>query len=201
MDCWGIPRRALGLGVLIAAVAGGPAHAATKSNTSNTAGCNSPSYTLTQPYLSLGDSNWYTLTPGQTVDSFNGAGWTLTGGAKIVTTTLADGTTGSVLDLPPGSQAVSPAMCVDSGFPTARGTLLQQSNGPGMRVSVAYAGGAGGQSSGVVNGGPTWSVSRAIQLHASDLSGWQDGQYTFAAPSNGGNVELYDFYVDPRCQV
>jgi hypothetical protein len=198
MDCSGISRRALGLGVLIATVAGGSAHAAT---TSNTSACTRPSYTLTQPYLSLSDANWYTLAPGQTVDSFNGAGWTLAQGAKIVTTTLADGTTGTVLDLPPGSQAVSPAMCVDSGFPTARVTLLQQSNGPGMHVYVAYAGGAGGQSSGVVNGGSTWSVSRPIELHSSSLSGWQDAQYTFAAPSNGGNVELYDFYVDPRCQV
>jgi hypothetical protein len=197
MDCWGISRRALGLGVLIAAVAGGTAHAATVSSTS---ACNPPSYTLSQPYLSLGDSNWYALTPGQTVDSFNGAGWTLTGGAKIVTAKLADGTTGSVLDLPPGSQAVSPAMCVDSGFPTARVTMLQQSNGPGMHVSVAYAGNAG-ESSGVVNGGSTWTVSRPFELHANSLSGWQNAQYTFSAPSNGGNVELYDFYVDPRCQV
>jgi hypothetical protein len=35
----------------------------------------------------------------------------------------------------------------------------------------------------------------------SSLSGWQDAQYTFTAPSNGGNVELYDFYVDPRCSI
>lgn len=198
MKPWGITRRALGLAVLIATVAGGSAHAATPSDTS---ACSSPSYTLSQPYLALGDSNWYTLAPGQAVDSFAGAGWTLTGGAQIVTTTLADGSTGTVLELPPGSQAVSPAMCVDSDFPTARVSVLQKSNGPGTHVYVAYTGDkSGGQSSGVINGGSTWGVSRAIQLHAGNLSGWQEAQYTFSAPTNGGNVELYDLYVDPRFQ-
>jgi hypothetical protein len=199
MDCWGIARRALGLGVLIAAVAGGSAHAAT---TSVTSACSPPNYTLTQPYLSLNDSNWYTLAPGQTTDAFNGAGWILVGGAHIVSTTLADGSTGSVLYLPPGSTAISPPMCVDSGFSTARMTLLQKSGGPGIHVYDAYTGDTGGvRSSGVVNGEGTWSVSPQIQLAASNLSGWQYAQYTFVAPLNGGNVDLYDFYVDPRCQV
>src|SRR5690348_4681692 len=53
---------------------------------------------LSQPFA--GDSRWYTLAPGETADNFSGTGWILTGGAKIVTTTLLDGRTGSVLDLP-----------------------------------------------------------------------------------------------------
>jgi hypothetical protein len=199
MNSWGISRRALGLGVLIAAVAGGSAHAAT---TPNTSACNPPSYALTQPFLSLNDSNWYTLAPGQAVDSFNGAGWMLLAGARIIATTLADGSTGAVLYLPPGSTAISPPMCVDSEFSTARVTLLQKSVGPGIRVYDAYTGDTGGlRSSGVVDGEASWSVSPQIQLAASELSGWQYAQYTFTAPLNGGNVELYDFYVDPRCHV
>ena len=67
-----------------------------------------------KPLLSFGDSNWYTLTPGESLDNFDGGGWTLTGGAQIQTTDLADGQTGSVLDLPSGSTAVSPTICVDS---------------------------------------------------------------------------------------
>jgi len=194
---WGITRRALGLGMLIATAASGSAHAATSSGIS---ACTAPSNTLTQPYLASGDSNWYTLAPGQRADSFTGTGWTLTGGAKLVTTTLADGTTGTVLDLPAGSTAVSPPMCVDSDYPTARVSVLQQSNGPGMHVYVAYTADAGaGQSSGAVNGGSTWSVSRAIQLHAGSLSGWQNARYTFEGGK--GAIELYDFYVDPHSRV
>jgi hypothetical protein len=191
---WGMARRALGLGVLVATAASGSAHAATSSGTS---ACTPPSYTLSQPYLASGDSNWYTLAPGQSADSFNATGWTLTGGAKLVTTTLADGTIGTVLDLPAGSTAVSPPMCVDSEFPTARMNVLQTGNGPGMHVYVAYTADAGaGQSSGVVNGASTWSASRAIQLHAGNLAGWQNAQYTFEGDKGG--IELYDFYVDPH---
>ena len=194
---WATARRALGLGVLIATAASASATAATSSSTS---ACSVPAYTLAQPYLASGDSNWYTLAPGQSVDNFAGAGWTLTGGAKLVTATLADGTTGTVLDLPAGSKAVSPPMCVDSDYPTARVNVLQTVKGAGMHVYVAYTANAGaGQSSGVVSGGSTWSVSRAIQLHAGSLSGWQNAQYTFEGGK--GAIELYDFYVDPHSRV
>jgi hypothetical protein len=193
-----ITRRAFGLGVLIAAAAGGSAHAATPSDTS---ACNPTSYALSQPYLSMNDSNLYTLAPGQEADSFDGAGWALTGGARIVSTTMADGSIGTVLYLPPGSRAVSAPMCVDSEFPTARVNVRQGGSGSGLKVSVAYTGSQNGGQSGVINSGAAWSVSRSIQLHVGNLSGWQEARYTFAGPSKGGAVELYDFYVDPRCRV
>jgi hypothetical protein len=67
-----------------------------------------------------------------------------------------------------------------------------------MKVYVAYTGGkSGGQSSGMVNGGPTWGASRAFQLHAGDLLGWQQAHYTCEGAKGGAQV--YDFYVDPRC--
>jgi hypothetical protein len=136
--------------------------------------------------------------PGQNVHSFTGTGWVLTGGAKIVKTTLADGSTGSVLDLPAGATAVSPQMCVNSQFPSARLTMRQLANGPAMHAYVAYTGGkTGDQSSGVINGGSGWGASGAFQLHAGSLSGWQQAQYTFVGDKGGAQV--YDFYVDPRC--
>jgi hypothetical protein len=195
MNYRSITRRAAGLAVLFAAVAGGTAQAATPATTS---ACSQPSYTFSQPFASLGDSSWYTLAPGQSLDSFNATGWTLTGGAKLVTTTLADGSVGTVLDLPAGATAVSPSMCVDSDYPDARVTMRQVSNGPGMHVYVSYNGVNGqGQSSGNVNGGSTWGASRAFQLHASSLSGWQEAQYTFVGDK--GEAQVYDFYVDPHC--
>ncbi len=194
MNYRSITRRAASLAVLFAAVAAGSAQAAAPAQTS---ACSPPSYSLLQPYLDSGDSNWYTLAPGQRAGGFDGTGWALTGGAKIVTTTLADGSTGAVLDLPAGSQAVSPPMCVDSDFPTARAEIRDLANGPGMHVYVAYTGGKSqGQSSGAVVGGSTWGASRAIQLHAGNLDGWQEAQYTFDGEK--GEAQLYDFYVDPH---
>ena len=113
----------------IAAFAAAPASAAT-TNPLDTSMCSNP--TLSQPFLSVGDHNWYTLMPGESADSFAGGGWTLSGGAKIVTTKLADGTTGSVLDLPSGLKAVSPVICVTSAYPTARTTVR---NGSMVRTS------------------------------------------------------------------
>src|SRR5690242_16460800 len=100
MKIWGITRSAAGLAVVAAACTGGTAQAAAPVQMS---ACDAPNYSFSQPFAASRDSNWYTLAPGQDVDSFNGQGWTLTGGAKIVTDTLADGTTGQVLDLPAGS--------------------------------------------------------------------------------------------------
>jgi hypothetical protein len=188
-----ITRRAAGLAVLLAAVAGGTAQAATPATTS---ACSQPAYTFSQPFGSLGDSNWYTLAPGQSRDAFNASGWTLTGGAKLVTTTLADGSVGTVLDLPAGATAVSPSMCVDSQYPDARVTMRQLAIGPAVNVSVAYTGGTGG-ASGTLNGVSTWGASRAFQLHAGNLSGWQQARYKFVGGT--GEAQLYDFYVDPRC--
>ena len=89
-------------------------------------------------------------------------------------------------------------MCVDSQYPDARVTMRQLGNGPAMHAYVAYTGGtSGGQSSGTINGSSTWGASRAFQLHAGSLAGWQQAQYTFVGDK--GVAQLYDFYVDPRC--
>jgi hypothetical protein len=195
MNYWSITRRAAGLCVLIAAVAGGSARAAT---TTDASACSAPTYSFSQPFSALGDSNSYTLAPGQDVNSFTGKGWVLTGGAKIVTTTLANGSIGSVLSLPAGATAVSPPMCVNSQYPSARLTMRQLANGPAMHAYVAYTGSnTGAQSSGVVNGSSTWGASGAFQLHAGSLSGWQQATYTFVGDQGGAQV--YNFYVDPRC--
>ena len=111
MNYRSITRRVAGLAVLFAAVTGGSAQAATLVKTS---ACSQPSYSFSQPFSTVKDANWYTLAPGENVDSFDGTGWTLSGGAKLVTTTLADGTTGTVPDLPTGATAVSPPMCVSA---------------------------------------------------------------------------------------
>src|ERR1700746_3017074 len=105
------PRLRGVLGVMSAAIliAAAPAQAG-KSTSTQTKEITSPSQcvepTLTQAFLYAGDTNLYTLAPGQVPDNFAGTGWVLSGGASIKRTTLEDGSTGNVLDMPSGSQAV-----------------------------------------------------------------------------------------------
>ena len=197
----------LGLGVVVAALGAAPAHAATTPV--DTSMCNTTPV-FSQPFLSWQDTNSYTLVPGQTADSFNGAGWVLSGGAKLVSATLADGTTGSVLDLPAGSQAVSPTICVESDYPDARMMVsnLSGSNGGKMDFAVSYAGTSTAttpQQTGTfkttgnqgVSGG--WLLSAPADMQPGSAPGWQPMQITLT-PSGPKKSEfqIYSLYVDPR---
>ncbi len=197
----------LGLGVVVVALGAAPAHAATTPV--NTSMCSTPVFS--QPFLAWQDTNSYTLVSGQTAGNFNGAGWVLSGGATIVTTTLSDGTTGSVLDLPAGSKAVSPTICVESNYPDARMMVsnLSGSNGGKMDFAVSYAGTSSAitpQQTGTfkttgnqgVSGG--WLLSAPSDMQPGSAPGWQPMQITLT-PSGPKKSEfqIYNLYVDPRC--
>jgi hypothetical protein len=196
---WGNARRALGLSVLIATVASGSAHAATTS-TVDTSWCATP--TLSQPFTPFHDTNYYTLVPGESAQGFDGTGWQLSGGAQIITTTLADGSTGQVLDLPSGSKAVSPPMCVTSDFPTARTMVRDVKGSEGVFFYVAYQGTKtweNPKNTGQVHGKQTsWSVSDPVNVQPSGQPGWQPVTFTLQAGGKTSDFQVYDFYVDPR---
>jgi hypothetical protein len=195
-----VARRLICAGLLAAGCAGiGAAQAAADIVTVND--CSAP--TLTQPFLSWGDQNYYALAPGQDPGSFNGTGWTLTRGASVVTTTLADGSTNTVLDLPSGSRAVSPTMCVDSTYPTAR-AMVRDVGGPGgVGFLASYQNTSGWnypQFTAWIGGTPgaDWTPSNPINLQPSTMPGWQLARFTFvAAGVTGSEFQLYNFYVDP----
>jgi hypothetical protein len=195
-------RRAAGLGIGIAVLLAGSAQAATfPTSPVDTSGCTSP--LLTQPFSTARDGNWYTLMPGESPGSFDGTGWTLTGGAKIVTTTTANGSTGSVLDLPSGSTAVSPVMCVTSAYPTARTMVRNATGGDGVHFQVSYEGTrtwTQPQETGQVHGNQTnWTLSGNINVHPADnVTGWQPVRFTLVGGGKSSNFQVYDFYVDPR---
>ncbi len=195
-------RRAVGLGIGIAALAAGSAQAATVTSPVDTSGCTTGAFS--QPFASAKDSNWYTLMPGESAGSFDGTGWTLTGGAKLVTTTLADGSVGTVLDLPSGSTAVSPVMCVTSAYPTARTMVRNVTGGDGVHFKVAYEGThtwVQPQETGQVHGNQSkWTLSGNVNVHpANNVTGWQPVQFTLTAGGKGSDFQVYDFYVDPHC--
>ncbi len=154
---------------------------------------------LTQPFLQYGDSNWYTPAPGESADNFAGSGWTMTGGATIWSFRLVDGATGDVLTLPAGATAISPSMCVNATFPSAR-AFLRELPGAGLTVSVSYASAPGFQTVATFGGWPRWwRLSDPIDIKTSGLTGWDQG--TFELANNGGSgsgpVQVYDFLVDP----
>ncbi len=83
--------------------------------------CNESS--LSHPFAQWGDSNSYELAPGGDFES-GASGWTLSGGAKLVTGSEPYGARGAVgshsLALPSGASAQSPFTCVNASYPTFR---------------------------------------------------------------------------------
>ena len=200
-------RRTTLCGLLTAALAclvAGPALAAGYSESGlawgDTLSCSAPQ--LSQPFLTANDHNWYALAPGQSADGFDGTGWTLGGGASIQSGPLADGSTGSVLDLPSGGVAISPPMCVSSDYPTARTMVRNAVGGDGVQVFVGYAGTkteAQPQGSGAVHGNRTgWTTSPAFGIHPGHATGWQLVRFTLVGGGKTSDFQVYDFYVDPR---
>lgn len=158
-----------------------------------------PSVGLIQPFLAYGDSNSYMLVQGQSVDNFDGTGWTLSGGANLVATTLADGANGLVLDLPPGASATSPVTCVQSGMPTAR-VITQGLGGPnhnGIQVGIWSADGSRFQGNQTISTQSGWSLSDPLVV-APGVGGATEVYFTISAKPNAGEQQLYDFAVDPR---
>jgi hypothetical protein len=160
-----------------------------------------PSNPLSQPFLAWGDTNEYTLLPGESVDNVSGDGWQLWRGAGLVTTSLADGQGGQVLDMPAGSVAVTPPMCVSaSSYPMARTMVSNVSGTEGVAVYVAYDGAGPADwpsSAGMIKSDvPGWGPSKPIMLHAAHLRG--EHTMRLILVSYGGEYQLYNFYIDPR---
>ncbi len=199
------------MGLIIALTAGFavPAQAAQASTLSaldsllpvvgSASGCTAPA--LSEPFASWGDSNDYALAPGQTNDHFNGDGWLLLTGAKIVTTTTADGAQGSALELPLGAVALSPPMCVTSEFPTAR-AMTSGASGGGALISVLYAyNGLWGNplATGILqSSGSAWKPSPVINIHPGPATGWQEARFLLVGTNLIDPLKLYNLYVDPR---
>jgi hypothetical protein len=193
--------RSLALGGLLAACAAVPAQAATAAV--DTSICSNP--LLTQPFLPAHDSNWYTLLPGETPGNFNGAGWTLSGGAQIITTTLADGSTASVLDLPSGSKAVSPTICVTSDYPTARAIVRDVVGSEGVFFNVSYEGTNTWntpKNTGQIHGsGTAWTLVTPVNVQPYKTTGWQPMQITLIPGGKSSDFQVYNLYVDPRARL
>jgi hypothetical protein len=194
-----LARRALGIGFGISVLAAGSSQAATTATTVDTSACTTP--LLTQPFASANDNNWYTLAPGESSGSFDGTGWQLSAGARIITTTLADGTKSNVLDLPSGAQAVSPTMCVSSDYPTARTMVKDVVGSEGVFFYVSYEGTNTWnvpKNTGQVHGTQTvWTLSNPVNVQPSNAPGWQPVRFTLVGGGKTSDFQVYNLYIDP----
>lgn len=179
-----------------------PATAATTATTVDTSACSAPA--VSHYLLPFGDSNWYTFMPGESNDSFDATGWTLSGGASLKSVTLADRSTGTVLDLPSGSKAVSPAICVNNSYPTARTQVRDVVGSEGVFFYVSYQGTSTWstpKNTGQFHGGGTsWTLTGNINLQPNNTAGWQIVRFTYIPGGTKSDFQLYNFLVDPRCR-
>jgi hypothetical protein len=194
--------RVAGLSLVIAATIAGTAQAAGATTVVDTSSCMDP--LLSQPFVSTHDNNWYTLAPGESADNFEGSGWVLSGGATMTTTSLADGSVGTVLNLPSGSRAESPLMCVTSGYPRARAEVRDVVGSEGVFFYVSYEGTntwAVPRNTGQMHGNQTaWTLANPVNVQPEGGTGWQPVRFTFVAGGKTSDFQLYNFYVDPHCR-
>jgi hypothetical protein len=206
-----VPRWFAGAGVVLCALAFSaspafadddgtdnvPAQAVSQTTGASSTECADP--LLSQPFAPFGDLRDYVLVPGGDFES--AAGWQLRGGAKIV-----NAGSDNVLDLPSGAVAVSPTVCVDINYPTARMFQRTVKGWGGVAVAVAYQDTRTQYRPKLVgilaNRGSGWSLSRDIRILpqlAGHDSGWRKVAFVFAAGgTRGSEFQVDDVYVDPR---
>jgi len=107
--------------------------------------------------------------------------------------------------MPSGSTAVSPVMCVDMTYPTARLWARTLGGDGDVSVSVSYAGTKtelSPQEVGHVKGDrQRWRLSGDLQIKpqlAGKADGWRKVAFVLEAGGKTGQFQVDDFYVDPR---
>jgi hypothetical protein len=195
--------------VLLAGLLAGIAFAAlpvtsARADVISTSACDNS--VLTQPFLRWLDIEQYKLAPA---GSFEGGatGWSLSGGARVVSGSEPYGVTGSVgsssLYLPAGATAQSPFTCVNAAYPTLRffgrnGGLLSS-----VAVQVVYKSPLGGQlviPVGIVAVSGSWKPTLPMTTLSAVPGALNGGTaqvaLRFAALTGASQVD--DVFVDPR---
>src|SRR4051794_14068474 len=160
---------------------------------------------LSQPFAPWGDDAQYKRLPA---GDFEGAldGYTLRGGAKVVSGNESFGPGARSLSIPAGGSVLTAATCVNSANPTYR--FFSRSQGgllgllPAMTVSLVYEGGLLGIVElplGVVLPSGKWQPSDKQLTLATLGSAVADGSVPLALrfTSVAGTWTVDDVYVDP----
>ena len=166
-----------------------------------------------QTFASWGDPNFYIPAPDNGFEN-GAAGWTLAGGARVVTGNepwmVAGAGQSHSLSLPAGSSATSPPMCIGL-FSGGMRFFLQNTGAASssVRVQVIYDGGVGGllgglgstlgiSDKGTFSGTTAWQPSPHFLMAGGLLPLLtQSVQFRFTPLSTGGNWRIDDVYLDP----
>jgi hypothetical protein len=162
---------------------------------------------LSQPFAAYGDGSQYKRVAGGDFES-GAAGWTLTGGAKVVagneSAKVGGASDGSSLSLPFGSTATSPAACVGLGEPTLRlfakrnsGLLTTLSVSVELKTSLGLSLWVPVLPGDL--GGGTWHPTAAMPMVVNDLtlSSTDLTPVRFRFTPVLGSWQIDDVYVDP----
>ena len=166
------------------------------------------SYFLTEPFARWADPASYVLAPDGGVEN-RGRGWTLTGGARVVTGNekyyVNRRTDSRSLYLPPGSSATTPSMCIGLEYPTLRAFALnRKAAGSTLRVEVLFEDLLGNVLStqiGLLTASGKWQPTIPLPVVANLLALLPDGNtaaaFRFTPQDANGDWRLDDVYVDP----
>jgi hypothetical protein len=173
-------------------------------------GTNCPDQAYSQAFAPFGDGHSYTLVPNGGLEQ-GATGWDLNGSARVVSGNEPWQANGkrdhATLDLPSGSSAETPSLCVGLEHPTVRffahrtrGGLLGLST---LAVSAVVHLNGGGKLAvpvGVVLGNGTWKPTPAY-LYLGNALAILAGNSTPMSfrftPLLGGEWQVDDVYVDP----
>jgi hypothetical protein len=156
---------------------------------------------MTQPFLSWGDQRSYVLAPNGDFSDASGGGWQFASGAQVTSADGADGAPG-VLTLAAGATALSPLMCVDLDYPTAR---TWTSGSGSLNIQVVYPDSAKKLDPKTVadikgSAVPAWRLSSDFNVQpqiGGKLAGWR--RVAFVLTNTGKSpVQVDDLFVDPR---
>ena len=156
----------------------------------------------TQPFLALGDPRAYVLAPNGHFSDTSGAGWQFASGAQVTGAAGVGGAPG-VLSLPPGATALSPLLCVDLDYPTAR---TWTSGSGSVNIQVVCPDNAkkklDPKTVADIKGSllPTWRLSSDFNVQpqlGGKLAGWRRVAFVLTNTSKAP-VQVDDLFVDPR---
>ena len=166
-----------------------------------------PARTVERPFARWLDYTNYTRVSGGTFEG-SLAGWTLAGGAKVVSGSEPFGVSGAgklALSLPSGSSATTPPMCVAVLDATMRYFAANDGGLTSLlRVDMLYRASNGSVVPlplGVNVGGKSWAPSLPAVVGANLLGVLSGGQATvqfrFSPVGLGAKWRIDDVYVDP----
>ena len=162
--------------------------------------------TLTQPFAQFGDSAQYAFAPNGGFES-GSTGWTLSGGAKVVTgneTFYVHGASDrSSLLVPNGVKVTSPGICFGTFNPGVRFFAKSPSGSGTLRVRLVTRSLLGVLSildGGTVRVGSTWAPVDKIGTTFSQLAVLAGTKKIQVELTATGDVQIDDLYVDPFFQ-